>query len=60
MDLRALRHRLKQDQIELDLSLLNAVTEARKDGLTSDDLEEALLLGEVIEACANKGPLKSV
>jgi len=40
---------VKQGEIELDLSLLHALTEARKDGLTTDDLEAAVMLGEVIE-----------
>ena len=40
---------LKIGKIELDLSLPHALTEARKDGLTTSDLEAAVMMGEVIE-----------
>ena len=39
MNLQRVRDLLKRGAIELDLSLPHALTEARKDGLTTDDLE---------------------
>lgn len=49
MDLHRVRELLRSEEIELDLSLPHALTEARKDGLTTDDLETAVLVGEVVE-----------
>ncbi len=49
MNVGRVRELLKQGDIELDLSLPHALTEARKDGLTTDDLEAAVMFGEVIE-----------
>src|SRR5438105_8355279 len=49
MNLRRVREFVKQGKIGLDLSLQHALAEARKDGLTTDDLEAAVMLGEVIE-----------
>ena len=49
MNLTRVRELVKRGAIELDLSLPHALTEARKDGLTTDDLEAAVTLGEVIE-----------
>ncbi len=49
MNLQRVRELLKQGEIELDLSLPHALTEARKDGLTTDDLEAAVILGELVE-----------
>jgi hypothetical protein len=43
------RSLLERGEIELDLSLPHALTEARKDGLTTDDLEAAVMAGEVVE-----------
>jgi hypothetical protein len=49
MDLQQVRALLRTGQIELELSLPHAVTEARKDGLTTEDLEAAVMHGEVVE-----------
>jgi Domain of unknown function (DUF4258) len=49
MDLQQVRELLRTGQLELELSLPHAVTEARKDGLTTEDLTEAVLQGEVVE-----------
>jgi len=49
MNLRRVRELVKQGEIELDLSLLHALTEARKDGLTTDDLEAAVMSGQIVE-----------
>jgi hypothetical protein len=40
---------LTQGQIQLDFSLPHALVEARKDGLTGEDLAETGMTGEVIE-----------
>ena len=44
-----MRQGLGTGQIELELSLPHAVTEARKDGLTTEDLSEAVMRGEIVE-----------
>ena len=49
MNLRRVRELVKQGEIELDLSLPHALTEARKDGLTTDDLEAAVMSGQIVE-----------
>lgn len=49
MNLQQVRDWLNQGRIELDLSLPHALTEARKDGLTTADLEAAVTNGEVVE-----------
>ncbi len=49
MDLQGVRDLLRTGQIELELSLPHAVTEARKDGLTTEDLSEAVMRGEIVE-----------
>ncbi len=49
MILEHLRMLLRNRAIELDLSLPHAITEARKDGLTTEDLEAAVFFGEVVE-----------
>ena len=49
MNLQRVRDLLKRGAIELDLSLPHALTEARKDGLTTDDLEVAVIAGELVE-----------
>ncbi len=49
MDLQRVRQGLQTGQIELELSLPHAVTEARKDGLTTEDLSEAVMRGAVVE-----------
>ena len=49
MDLQRVRELLRTEQIELELSLPHAVTEARKDGLTTEDLSAAVMNGEVVE-----------
>lgn len=49
MDIQHIRDLLRRGEIELDLSLPHALTEARKDGLTTDDLEAAVMVGEVVE-----------
>ena len=49
MNLQRVRDLLKRGAIELDLSLPHALTEARKDGLTTDDLEAAVIAGELVE-----------
>jgi hypothetical protein len=49
MDLQQVRELLRTEQIELELSLPHAVTEARKDGLTTEDLSAAVMSGEVVE-----------
>lgn len=49
MDLQRVRDLLSSRGIELDLSLPHALTEARKDGLTTEDLEAAVMSGEVVE-----------
>lgn len=47
MELNLVRQLLQMGQIELELSLPHAVTEARKDGLTAQDLKEAVMSGVV-------------
>jgi Domain of unknown function (DUF4258) len=49
VDLQRVRDLLRRGEIELDLSLPHALTEARKDGLTTDDLEAAVMAGEMVE-----------
>jgi len=49
MDLQHVRELFLTGQIELELSLPNAVVEARKDGLTTQDLSEAVMNGEIVE-----------
>lgn len=49
MELQLVRQLLQTGQIELELSLPHAVTEARKDGLTTRDLSEAVMSGTVVE-----------
>jgi hypothetical protein len=49
VDLQHVRDLLRRGEIELDLSLPHALTEARKDGLTTDDLEAAVMAGEMVE-----------
>lgn len=48
MDLRRVQEQLREGSIELDFSL-HALVEARKDGLTVEDLIEAAMTGELIE-----------
>ena len=48
MDIRRIRRLLVQRKIDLRFAD-HAITEARKDGLTAEDLEDTLLEGEVIE-----------
>ncbi len=43
------RELIRRGESELDLSLPHALTEARKDGLTTTDLEAAVMNGEVVE-----------
>ena len=43
------RSLLERGEIDLDLSLPHALTEARKDGLTTDDLEAAVMASEIVE-----------
>jgi hypothetical protein len=49
VDLQRVRDLLGRGEIELDLSLPHALTEARKDGLTTDDLEAAVMADEIVE-----------
>lgn len=49
MDLQYVRDLLSSGGLELDLSLPHALTEARKDGLTTEDLEAAVMSGEIVE-----------
>jgi hypothetical protein len=49
MNLQRIRELMRSEKIELDLSLPHALTEARKDGLTTEDLEAAVMMGEVVE-----------
>ena len=49
MNLQRVRSLLERGEIELDVSLPHALTEARKDGLTTEDLEAAVMAGEVVE-----------
>jgi hypothetical protein len=49
MDMRRVRELLSQRKIELEFSLPHALIEARKDGLTEEDLTEAVMTGEVVE-----------
>ena len=49
MNLQRVRDLLKRGAIELDLSLAHALTEARRDGLTTADLEVAVIAGELVE-----------
>ncbi len=49
MDLQHVRDLLASGGVELDLSLPHALVEARKDGLTTEDLEAAVMSGEVVE-----------
>jgi hypothetical protein len=48
VDLRRIRTRLRSGQLDLRFTD-HALTEARKDGLTADDLEDAAMHGELIE-----------
>ena len=54
MNLQRVRDLLKRGAIELDLSLPHALTEARKDGLTTDDLEVAVIADELVEDDGNR------
>ncbi|MGH9834739.1 MAG: DUF4258 domain-containing protein [Blastocatellia bacterium] len=49
MDLQRVRSLLAKGKITLELSLPHALVEAKKDGLTTEDLAEAVMLGEVVE-----------
>ena len=49
MNLQRVRSLLERGEIELWFSLPHALTEARKDGLTTDDLEAAVMAGKVVE-----------
>ena len=49
MNLQRVRELLNRGEIELEFSLPHALTEARKDGLTTDDLEAAVMFGGVVE-----------
>ena len=49
MDIKHVRQLLNQGQIQLDFSLPHALVEARKDGLTGEDLAETVMTGEAIE-----------
>ena len=49
MNLQGVRALLRQGKIELDLSLPHALTEARKEGLTTEDLELAVMTGQIVE-----------
>ena len=49
MDIKHVRQLLIEGQIQLDFSLPHALVEARKDGLTGEDLAETVMTGEVIE-----------
>lgn len=48
MDLRRVQEQLREGEIELEFSM-HALVEARKDGLTAEDLIEAAMSGEAIE-----------
>jgi len=48
MDIRWLRRLLRRGQLELRFAA-HALTEARKDGLTANDVEHTVLDGQVIE-----------
>lgn len=48
MDIRKLRRLLTQGKIDLRFAD-HAITEARKDGLTVEDLEDTIVKGEAIE-----------
>jgi len=49
MNLERVRDLLRRGAIGLDLSLPHALTEARKDGLTTNDLEAAVMAGDLVE-----------
>ncbi len=49
MNLWQVRQLLKSGKISLELSLPHALVEAKKDGLTTDDLAKAAMVGEVVE-----------
>jgi Domain of unknown function (DUF4258) len=49
VDLQCVRDLLRRGEIELNLSLPHALTEARKDGLTTEDLEAAMMAGQIVE-----------
>ncbi len=48
MNLQRVQEQLREGTIELEFSL-HALAEARKDGLTAEDLIEAAMAGEVVE-----------
>jgi hypothetical protein len=49
MNIRQVRQWLDQGKIELAFSLPQALVEARKDGLTEEDLTNAAMTGDVVE-----------
>jgi hypothetical protein len=49
MDIKGVRKLINEDRIILEFSLHHALVEARKDGLTQEDLVETVMTGEVIE-----------
>jgi Domain of unknown function (DUF4258) len=59
MNLHRIRSRLRRGEIDLDLSLPHALTEARKDGLTTDDLEAAVMSGDIVEDYGDRALLLS-
>ena len=48
MDIRKIRKLLVQEKVDLRFAD-HAITEARKDGLTVEDLEDTIVEGEIIE-----------
>lgn len=49
MNLWLARQQIKAGGLSLELSLPHALIEAKKDGLTTDDLVKAVMVGEVVE-----------
>lgn len=49
MNIQDVRQLLREGKIELEFSLPHALVEARKDGLTEEDLTQAAMAGEVVE-----------
>ena len=56
MDIRKIRRLLVQEKIDLRFTD-HAIIESRKDGLTTEDLEDAILAGEIIEDYGRRGLL---
>lgn len=49
MDIDLVRKLIRDGKIEIEFSIPHAIVEARKDGLTEEDLTRAVMTGEIVE-----------